>query len=47
MGKNLVDMEKVIDKYFSKAIAGIHILPFFPSKNCLINSNMANVLQVL
>jgi len=31
MGKNLVDLENVMDKYFSKAIAGIHILPFFPS----------------
>jgi len=31
MGKNLMDLENVIDKYFSKAIAGIHILPFFPS----------------
>ena len=31
MGENLADLEKVIDKYFSKAIAGIHILPFFPS----------------
>ena len=31
LGENLADLEKVIDKYFSKAIAGIHILPFFPS----------------
>jgi len=31
LGKNLVELEMVIDKYFSKAIAGIHILPFYPS----------------
>jgi len=31
MGKNLAELEIIIDKYFSKAIAGIHILPFFPS----------------
>lgn len=31
LGQNLVELEKVIDKYFSKAIAGIHILPFYPS----------------
>ena len=31
LGENLVELEMVIDKYFSKAIAGIHILPFYPS----------------
>jgi sucrose phosphorylase len=31
MGNNLKDLEKVMDKYFAKAVAGIHILPFFPS----------------
>lgn len=31
MGNNLRDLENVMDKYFAKAVAGIHILPFFPS----------------
>ena len=31
MGENLKDLEKVLDAHFSKAIGGIHILPFFPS----------------
>lgn len=31
LGKNLDDLSGIVDKYFSKAIAGIHILPFFPS----------------
>ena len=31
MGKNLDDLEKVVDTYFSEAIGGIHVLPFFPS----------------
>ncbi len=31
MGNNLQDLEKVLDKFFSKAIGGLHILPFFPS----------------
>lgn len=31
MGNNLKDLQFVLDKYFSKAIGGIHILPFFPS----------------
>lgn len=31
MGKNLKDLEKVLDAHFSKAVGGVHILPFFPS----------------
>lgn len=31
MGHNLKDLKIVLDKYFSKAIKGVHILPFFPS----------------
>jgi len=31
MGCNLKDLNYVLAKYFSKAIGGVHILPFFPS----------------
>ena len=31
IGHNLKDLDYVLDKYFSKAIGGVHILPFFPS----------------
>ncbi|MFA9375971.1 MAG: sucrose phosphorylase [Lachnotalea sp.] len=31
MGENLKDLYYILDKYFSNAIAGVHILPFFPS----------------
>jgi sucrose phosphorylase len=31
MGDNLKDLNHVLDKHFSKAIGGVHILPFFPS----------------
>lgn len=31
MGNNLKDLNDVMEKYFSKAVGGIHILPFFPS----------------
>lgn len=31
MGKNLNDLELILGKYFSNAVGGIHILPFFPS----------------
>ncbi|HHV11531.1 MAG TPA: sucrose phosphorylase [Clostridiales bacterium] len=31
MGNNLKELDLVLDKYFSKAIGGVHILPFFPS----------------
>lgn len=31
MGNNLKDLQNALDTYFAKAVAGIHILPFFPS----------------
>lgn len=31
MGNNLKDLKEITDKYFKDAVAGIHILPFFPS----------------
>ena len=31
MGNNLKDLKEITDKYFKGAIAGIHVLPFFPS----------------
>ena len=31
MGKNLKELEEILDRYFQKAVAGVHILPFFPS----------------
>lgn len=31
MGHNLKDLEHVLKQHFSKAIAGLHVLPFFPS----------------
>ena len=31
MGKNLKELEYVLDKHFSKELGGVHILPFFPS----------------
>ncbi|GAB1263025.1 sucrose phosphorylase [Aurantivibrio plasticivorans] len=31
IGKNLADLNTVIEKYLSSAIGGVHILPFFPS----------------
>lgn len=31
LGSNLKDLKYVLDKYFSRAIGGVHILPFFPS----------------
>lgn len=31
LGSDLKELKQVVDKYFSKAIGGIHILPFFPS----------------
>lgn len=30
-GKNLKELKKVLDEYFSREIGSIHILPFFPS----------------
>lgn len=31
MGKNLKDLNRILDMYFDSAIGGVHILPFFPS----------------
>jgi sucrose phosphorylase len=31
LGSNLKDLHTVLNKYYSKAIGGVHILPFFPS----------------
>ncbi len=31
VGNNLKDLNYVLEKYFSKAIGGVHVLPFFPS----------------
>lgn len=31
MGSDLKDLKYVLDRHFQKAVAGVHILPFFPS----------------
>ena len=31
MGKNLTDLNYVMDKFFSDVVGGVHILPFYPS----------------
>ena len=31
LGENLTDLKVILDKYYSDAIGGVHILPFFPS----------------
>ena len=31
LGKNLNELHTILDKYYSKAVGGVHILPFFPS----------------
>ena len=31
LGNDLNELKSVIDKYYAKAVGGIHILPFFPS----------------
>lgn len=31
MGHNLKDLERILEKYFKEAVAGVHVLPFFPS----------------
>lgn len=31
IGKNLKEMESILDKYYKGAVGSIHILPFFPS----------------
>ena len=31
MGHDLKDLKEILDRYFTGAVGGIHILPFFPS----------------
>lgn len=31
MGRNLKELDRILRKYFSGAVGGVHILPFFPS----------------
>lgn len=31
IGKNLSELKEIVDRYYSGAVGGIHILPFFPS----------------
>ena len=31
MGRDLKALNRILDKYFSEAVGGVHILPFFPS----------------
>ena len=31
LGHNLKDLSQVMERYFNKAIGGIHLLPIFPS----------------
>ena len=31
MGKNLKELDELLETYFKKAVGGVHILPFFPS----------------
>jgi sucrose phosphorylase len=33
IGKNIRDLQSILDHYFDGAIAGIHVLPFFPSSS--------------
>lgn len=33
MGKNISELQHVLDHYISGAVAGVHILPFFPSSS--------------
>jgi sucrose phosphorylase len=33
LGKNLADLDYVLEKYFKGAIQGVHILPFYPSSS--------------
>jgi sucrose phosphorylase len=33
MGKNISELHNILDRYFSGAIAGAHILPFYPSSS--------------
>ncbi len=31
MGKNITELHRILDKYYNRAVGGVHILPFFPS----------------
>lgn len=31
IGKNLTELHEILNKYYSKAVGGVHVLPFFPS----------------
>ena len=31
LGHNLTDLEEILDTWFSRAVGGLHVLPFFPS----------------
>ncbi len=31
MGKNISELHTILDKYYCKAVGGVHILPFYPS----------------
>jgi sucrose phosphorylase len=31
LGNNLKDLDEILNQYFSQAVGGVHILPFFPS----------------
>lgn len=31
LGKNLFELEEILDKHFSREIKGVHVLPFYPS----------------
>ena len=35
LGNDLNELKSVIDKYYAKAVGGIHILPFFPSSKTI------------
>ena len=36
LGNDLNELKSVIDKYYAKAVGGIHILPFFISYKILV-----------
>ena len=31
MGKNLKELDQILERYFGEAVGGVHLLPFFPS----------------
>ncbi len=33
LGQNISELRQVLDRYFSDAVAGVHVLPFFPSSS--------------